>query len=153
MSEQIDVAVDLGAIPPPLPGIVTLRQFAATAVPAPPQIINGVLHQGGKMILGGTSKSNKSWSLMDLALSIASGEKWWGHPTTKGNVLYLNAVCSLFRFHPVRQHCHAERACGRDNTGIRRERFLRPLDVHTLPLFFLHPHPTASRAAAESLAP
>jgi len=90
MSNQIDIAVDLGAIPPPLPGILTLREFAATAPPAPPQIIKGVLHQGGKMILGGTSKSNKSWSLMDLALSIASGQKWWGHPTTRGKVLYLN---------------------------------------------------------------
>ena len=90
MSEQIDIAVDLGAVPPPLPGIMTLREFAASAPAAPPQIIKGVLHQGGKMILGGTSKSNKSWSLMDLAMSIASGEKWWGRATTKGNVLYLN---------------------------------------------------------------
>ncbi len=30
------------------------------------------------MILGGTSKSNKSWCLLDLALSVASGREWWG---------------------------------------------------------------------------
>ena len=40
----------------------------------PPQIIEGVLHQGCKMILGGTSKSNKSWCLLDLAVSVASGQ-------------------------------------------------------------------------------
>ncbi len=28
MSEQIDIAVDLKAIPPPFPEIVSLRQFA-----------------------------------------------------------------------------------------------------------------------------
>jgi hypothetical protein len=42
------------------------------------------------MILGGTSKSNKSWCLLDLGLSVASGAPWWGRPTTQGNVLYLN---------------------------------------------------------------
>ena len=95
MSDQIDIAVDLGAIPPPLPEIVTLRQFAATARPAPPQVVEGVVHQGCKMILGGTSKSNKSWCLLDLALSIASGQKWWGRRCARGNVLYVN-----FELHP-----------------------------------------------------
>ena len=74
MSEQVDIAVDLGAVPRPLPEIVTLRQFAAAPPTAPPQILEGILHQGCKMILGGTSKSNKSWCLLDLALSVASGE-------------------------------------------------------------------------------
>jgi len=76
-TEQIDPAVDLGAVPPPLPEIVTLREFAASPPVAPPQIIEGILHQGCKMILGGTSKSNKSWGLLDLALSVASGQPWW----------------------------------------------------------------------------
>src|SRR5215467_8544867 len=73
MSEQIDIAVDLGVIPPPLPEILTLRQLVEIAPVAPPQIIDGVLHVRSKMILGGTSKSNKSWCLLDLAISVASG--------------------------------------------------------------------------------
>jgi hypothetical protein len=63
MTDQIDIAVDLGAVPPPLPEICFLEEFAASPPVAPPQIIEGVLHQGCKMILGGTSKSNKSWCL------------------------------------------------------------------------------------------
>jgi hypothetical protein len=90
MSEQIDIAVDLGAVPPPLPEIVTLREFAASPPVAPPQIIEGVLHQGCKMILGGTSKSNKSWCLLDLALSVASGQPWWGRKCVKLPVVYIN---------------------------------------------------------------
>ncbi|MGH7992653.1 MAG: AAA family ATPase [Limisphaerales bacterium] len=90
MSEQIDIAVDLGAVPAALPEIVTLREFAAAPPAAPPQIIEGILHQGCKMILGGTSKSNKSWCLLDLGLSVASGEKWWGRKCTKSPAVYIN---------------------------------------------------------------
>ena len=90
MNEQIDIAEDLGAVPPALPEIVSLRQFGENPPTPPPQIIEGVLHQGCKMILGGTSKSNKSWCLLDLALSVASGQKWWGRPCTKLPVVYIN---------------------------------------------------------------
>ena len=90
MSEQLDIAVDLGAVAPALPEIVTMRQFVANPPVTPPQIIEGVLHQGCKMILGGTSKSNKSWCLLDLAISVASGQKWWGRTCTKVPVVYIN---------------------------------------------------------------
>ncbi len=89
MSEQIDIAVDLGVVPPPLPEILNLRQLVETA-PPPPQIIEGELHQGCKMILGGTSKSNKSWYLLDLAVSVACGERWRGRRCTKAPVMYIN---------------------------------------------------------------
>src|SRR3974390_2931403 len=90
MSEQIDIAVDLGVVPPPLPEIMSLRQLVEVAPAPPPQIIEGVLHQGCKMVLGGTSKSNKSWCLLDLAISVASGEKWWGRRCAKVPVVYIN---------------------------------------------------------------
>lgn len=89
-SEQVDPAVDLGATPPPLPEIESLRAFSDNPPMPPPLIIEGVLHQGCKMILGGTSKSNKSWCLLDLALSVASGQKWWGRQCTRMPVVYIN---------------------------------------------------------------
>ena len=89
-TEQVDVAVDLGALPPPLPEILTLEKLVEAVTPPPPLIIEGILHQGCKMILGGTSKSNKSWCLLDLALSVASGESWWGRRCTKVPVVYIN---------------------------------------------------------------
>ena len=82
-TEQVDPAVDLGAVAPPLPEILTLEQLCAVATTPPPLIIEGILHQGCKMILGGTSKSNKSWCLLDLALSVASGQPWWGRQCAK----------------------------------------------------------------------
>ncbi len=38
----------------------------------------------------GASKSNKSWYLLDLALSVASGQEWWGRRCTKLPVVYIN---------------------------------------------------------------
>src|SRR5215467_2483946 len=90
MAEQVDIAVDLGAVPPPLPAILSLRQLVEVAPAPPPEIIEGMLHQGCKMILGGTSKSNKSWCLLDLAVSVGSGEKWWGRRCTRVPVVYIN---------------------------------------------------------------
>jgi hypothetical protein len=89
-SEQVDIAVDLRVLPPPLPKILNLRQLLEVAPAPPPQIIEGILHQACKMILGGTSKSNKSWCLLDLAVSVASGQKWWGRQCTKIPVIYIN---------------------------------------------------------------
>jgi RecA-family ATPase len=32
----------------------------------------------------------KTWILMDLALSIATGQEWLGYKTRKGRVFYVN---------------------------------------------------------------
>jgi hypothetical protein len=88
--DQVDPAVDLKVIPPPLPDICFIEEFAANMPKAPPQIIDGILHQGCKMVLGGTSKSNKSWCLLDLAMSVASGQPWWGRRCTRVPVIYIN---------------------------------------------------------------
>lgn len=90
ISEQVDPAVDLGLIAPGLPPIVTLGQLCDQKPTTPPLIIGGILHQGCKMILAGTSKSNKTWCLLDLACSVASGADWWGRKCTQGDVLYIN---------------------------------------------------------------
>jgi hypothetical protein len=43
------------------------------------------------MVLGGGSKTFKTWTLVDLAVSVASGTEWLGKfPTKRGRVLYLN---------------------------------------------------------------
>ena len=50
MSEQKDIAEDLGVVPPALPEIESLRQFAENMPAPPPQIIEGVLHQACKRL-------------------------------------------------------------------------------------------------------
>lgn len=73
-----------------LPPFLSLRDLLVTAPQAPPEVVQGVLYTGTKMMLGGPSKARKSWVLLDLALSVALGLPWLGFPTTKGKVLFVN---------------------------------------------------------------
>jgi hypothetical protein len=74
---------------PPIENAATLLQNVSTAVP-PPEVIGGVLHKGSKAILGSSSKAKKTWVLLDLGLSVASGVQFWNWTTTKGRVCYIN---------------------------------------------------------------
>ena len=89
-AEQVDIAEDLGAVPTALPEIEFYEDFMASVSAVPPELVEGILHQGCKMVLAGSSKSNKSWALLDLALSVACGAKWWGRRCTKAPVVYIN---------------------------------------------------------------
>jgi DnaB helicase-like protein/AAA domain-containing protein len=61
------------------------------SITVPPDVIAGVVHRGGKLLLGGASKSYKTWLLIDLGVSVASGSEWLsGCATNKGRVLYIN---------------------------------------------------------------
>lgn len=90
----MDVAIDLGVVQPGLPPIESIASLAVRAklgqIKKPPEVIHRLLHRGSKLLLGGTSKSNKSWSLIELAMCVAGGRPWWGFPTSKGRVLYIN---------------------------------------------------------------
>ena len=69
---------------------VDASEAIAAPEPEPPVLVTGLLHKGSKLVLGGGSKSFKTWSLIDLAISVATGSQWWGMDTVQGRVLYLN---------------------------------------------------------------
>lgn len=73
-----------------LPEIVSATALLSESMPMPPELVSGVLHRGSKLILGGSSKSYKTWTLTDLAVSVATGAPWLGFETTPGKVLYVN---------------------------------------------------------------
>jgi len=78
--------------------ISSYEELAAESMAVPPLVIDGVLYKGGKMILGGTSKGRKTWSLMDLSAAIATGGDFWGMQTNLGEVLYVNFELQPFLF-------------------------------------------------------
>jgi hypothetical protein len=50
-----------------------------------------ILRRGSKLVVGGSSKMGKTWSLIDLGLAVAAGGKWLGHfQCRQGTVLYVN---------------------------------------------------------------
>lgn len=65
----------------------------------PDQIIKGVLHAGCKLVLGGPSKSYKTWNLTALGFAVATGAKWMNHfECAQRKVLYLNYELAPFVF-------------------------------------------------------
>ena len=89
---MIEPAVALGLKPSvdQWPPIKTYSELLTDNLKEPDVLIEGILHQGGKLLLGGGSKAFKSWSLIDLALSLHSGTPWWGQKCTKAKVLFIN---------------------------------------------------------------
>lgn len=56
-------------------------------------LIDGVMRRGDKMCVAGPSKAYKSFSLIQLAIAVACGSKWFGWRCKQGRVLYIN--CEL----------------------------------------------------------
>ncbi len=73
-----------------LPSIICAADFLCQDDALPPILIEGLLHQGSTMVLSGGSKTNKTFSLLDMAVSVASGSPWWGMQTERGRVLYID---------------------------------------------------------------
>lgn len=73
-----------------LPPIVGAATFLAEDIPPLPVLVDGLLHQGTKMVIGGGSKAFKTWLLMDLAVSISNGLPWLGFNCSRGKSLYVN---------------------------------------------------------------
>ena len=55
-----------------------------------PELIGGLLREGHKMLVAAPSKAGKSFLLQELAVCIAEGRPWLGHPVRQGKVLYVN---------------------------------------------------------------
>jgi hypothetical protein len=92
-----------------LPEIADAASLVGDRPKTPPEIVCGVLHQGSKLVLGGSSKANKTWCLLDLAISVATGEPWLSIGTAKGKVLYLNLELPPWSFaHRIEAICRAK---------------------------------------------
>ena len=81
-----------------LPPIVDAFDMLAAPAEPPPELVRGLLHLGSKLVLGGGSKTYKTWTLLDLALSVSHGEPWLSMKTAKGRVLYLNLEIQPWAF-------------------------------------------------------
>ena len=79
--------------PKPLPEIMSFGQcmeFATNPANELEEIIEGCLHEGCKMIISGSSKAGKTWSLINLAIAASNGMPWLGMPVKQSKVLYLD---------------------------------------------------------------
>lgn len=86
----MDEVQRITAPPSRLPDIKDAADLLVNPPSLPPEVVEGVLHQCCKVVIGGGSKTNKTWIFCDLAVSVASGEPWLRHSVTRGRVLFVN---------------------------------------------------------------
>ena len=123
-SEYLPGAEEAGVQPArPLPAMDNAEALLADEkVILPPELIEGVLHQELKAVVGGSSKAAKTWTLLDIAMAVATGGQWLGHQCLEGKVLFVN-------FEIPRAFMRKRLQAIRDK---RRVRSLTNLDVWTL---------------------
>lgn len=59
-------------------------------IPEPVQIVEGLLCVEAKLVIGGSSKTYKTWITMDMAISLAAGASFLGRWCKQQRVLYVN---------------------------------------------------------------
>ena len=72
---------------PPFEGAIVRAEELPTM---PDEVIEGILLETHKMLLTGPSKANKTWCLIALAVSVATGGYWIGLRCAKRKVLYID---------------------------------------------------------------
>jgi hypothetical protein len=106
-----------------LPPIVNSDDFHRKHVIEPPEIIKGLLYQGSRMLIGGPSKSRKSWEALSLSYAVALGNKWLVWDTTRTRVLYVNLELRDHvihkRFRVLREHRQIKVAPNLDFWNLR----------------------------------
>lgn len=88
--EPLEETEASGEAGPQLPPIIDAYNLSNDSTPIPSELIEGILHKCSKMVLGGGAKSFKTWSLLDLAVSVSVGIPWLKWETRRGRVLFLN---------------------------------------------------------------
>jgi RecA-family ATPase len=73
-----------------MPSIESLDEELAHLPNLAPELIEGVVRVGHKMLISGSSKAGKSFLLMQLAIALSEGGKWLGFQCKKSKVLYVN---------------------------------------------------------------
>jgi RecA-family ATPase len=73
-----------------LPEPIGVDTFLNNLPKLPPELIEGVVRVGHKMMISGASKSGKSFLLIELAIALAEGTKWLGFQCRISKVMYIN---------------------------------------------------------------
>jgi RecA-family ATPase len=67
------------------------NKWTDTQLELPPVLIEGWLHKSHLGMLTGSMKTNKSWTLLELAICFAKGLKWFNRECRQSTVLYIDA--------------------------------------------------------------
>jgi hypothetical protein len=77
---------------------IGIADFLSAVLQCPVELVEGLLSVGEKALLGGASKTNKTWMALDLALCVAAGIPWLDRSCKQNEVLYVNFEVLAFYF-------------------------------------------------------
>ncbi len=109
------------ALPPVVPAIAEREKLPKM----PAVIIDGVLLEGHKMLLTGPSKANKTWILINLAISVATGGYWIDFTCAKRKVLFIDLETDARTLQ--RRICTVTEAKGANVSEVTENLFVWPL--------------------------
>ncbi len=69
---------------------IPAAEMATRDLPPLIEVVEGVVTENAKLLIGGAAKTYKTWIGMDLALSVACGATFLGRATHQTSVLYVN---------------------------------------------------------------
>lgn len=82
----------------PWPDPLDFNAFQKALVEKPRPIVANLLDNCSRLIIGGGSKTYKTWALTDLAICISTGTPWWNFVTYQARVLYINFELKEYYF-------------------------------------------------------
>lgn len=92
-----------------------LEKLEQEIITEPKPLVQNFLHKEEVAIFGGASKSNKSWTMMELALSVSKGTKFLKWEAHSGKVLYVDT--ELTKFHFTKRMAAIAKATGCNTVG------------------------------------
>ena len=97
-----------------LPEVESLEEAFTNPEELNPELIEGVLRVGHKMLLSGPSKAGKSFALLLLSIALAEGWTWMGMRCRPSRVLYVNLEVDRksFKKRFADVYNELERTCG-----------------------------------------
>jgi RecA-family ATPase len=101
------------------PPITTFNELVAENLKEPEQIIKNIIDRGSKLSFIGSSKSGKTWTLMDIATCVSQGLPFWGQETQKSKVLFVDFELKPIRFQQRFMAIHNARGI-RPNDNLHR---------------------------------
>jgi RecA-family ATPase len=115
------------SIEPRLFVITNLAELIDRDPPEPPVVIDGFLHKGSIANITGAMKTNKSWTLHDLAIALATGGEWLGRNCAKTKLLYFVAeIQESFWVKRFRILCDAR---GLDHKEVAASGMIQPVFI------------------------
>lgn len=109
------------------PEPIVVQSIGSLPAEMPPVVVDGLLYSGEVLLVGGHSKSWKSWAVLDLLYCIANGLPWLVWSTIQGRVIHVDLellpAAIRYRFELIRDSYGVGNLDNIDVVALRGKKF------------------------------